>query len=115
MKVFSLSGKKAQSQAGGVNRQASTISGAGLENRRQAAEGASAPSALYSAAVLLQARRIVAGGATGVGIRYRHSLIGFYAFNVLVILPGHGKEMGGDIVHPVIFPVHFEPFAETGS
>lgn len=65
---------------------------------------------------LFHAGGIVAGYATGTGIRNRHGFIRLDSFDEGVVLARYGKKMGGDIVHPVVFPVpRIEPFAETGS
>ena len=72
------------------------------------------PPFLLHFSLLFHAARIVTGHAAGMCIRYRHGFIRINSLHEDIILPRHGKEVGGDVVHPVIFSVPgIEPFAES--
>ena len=66
--------------------------------------------------LLFHAAWIMTGHAAGMCVRYRHGFIRINSLHENIILPWHGKEMGGNVVHPVIFPVPcIDPFAESSS
>jgi hypothetical protein len=56
----------------------------------------------------------VTGYTAGIGIRYRHGFVGFNSFHEDIVLSWDGEQVGGNVVHPVIFPVPcIETFAES--